>query len=463
MTVDFLPSLNSFADWIRDTDDHAAHHLALLERTDRALGAPDEIPPNERRSLARQLERWRYQHLNEHARELTAQDHSFVDALDLVAYQLAGRPERAPRSTRRAIDDPSFDTDRIQQAIGALEGSFPLGHLADRASKLTLEKFGAPNISKFAGLERQRVLLYAPLYVSSECINYCRYCGFRYPRDIARKHLSVEEAATQTRILRDRGFQHLLVVGGDFPSRTTTDFYAEILRDLVQEGIEPAIEIAPQSTESYAELVDAGACGLTLYQETYNEELYAQYHIRGPKSSYHWRLESHDRAAEAGMPRLGFGILLGLADARDDLVAMMRHAAYLKDRFPDRTLAFSLPRIHETPEEFEIPCPVSDDQLVRLYCALRLAFPDSELVLSTREPVELRNRLAKICITQMSAGSSTAPGGYQASGEDIGEQFPVIDDRSPSGVADWLEAEGFRVCWSTEEANRSVPATARPR
>lgn len=463
MTVDFLTSLSSFAEWIRNTDDHAAHHLALLERTDRALGSLGEIPSNERRSLAQKLERWRYQHLNEHARELTAQDHSFVDALDLVANQLAGRPDRSPRLTRRAIDDSSFDSNTFQQAAGALDSGFPLDQLVDRAIELTSERFGPPDRTGFLNSRRHRVLLYAPLYVSSECINYCRYCGFRYPRDIARKHLSMEEAAAQMRILRDRGFHSLLVVGGDFPSLTTPEFYAEILSILVREGIEPTIEIAPQSTESYAELVDAGACGLTLYQETYDEELYAQYHIRGPKSSYHWRLESHDRAAEAGMPRLGFGVLLGLADARDDLVAMMRHAAYLQDRFPDRTLAFSLPRIHETPEEFEIPYSVSDDQLVRLYCVLRLAFPEAELVLSTREPVELRNRLAKICITQMSAGSSTAPGGYQASGEDIGEQFPVIDGRSPSEVADWLESEGFRVCWSTEEANRGVPATARPR
>jgi 2-iminoacetate synthase len=386
-----------------------------------------------------------------------------VDALDLVANQLAGRPDRAPRLTRRAIDDPSFDTDAIQQAVQALDRGAPLDQLVDRATKLTLEEFGPSNKSDFVGPVRQRVLLYAPLYVSSECINHCRYCGFRYPQEIARKHLSVDEAASQMRILRDRGFRHLLVVGGDFPSRTTTDFYAEILRVLVRGGIEPAIEIAPQSTQSYAELVDAGACGLTLYQETYNQELYARYHIRGPKSSYHRRLESHDRAAEAGMQRLGLGILLGLADARDDLVAMMRHAAYLKNRFPDRTLAFSLPRIHEAPEEFEIPYPVSDDQLIRLYCALRLAFPEAELVLSTREPVELRSRLARICITQMSAGSSTAPGGYQMNGEDLGEQFPVIDDRSPSEVAAWLEAEGLRVCWSIEEANTKTRQAVRPR
>jgi 2-iminoacetate synthase len=253
----------------------------------------------------------------------------------------------------------------------------------------------------------------------------------------------------------------LLIVGGDFPSLTTTDYYATIIRGLVREGIEPAIEIAPQSTGSYTELVSAGACGLTLYQETYNQRLYAQYHVRGPKASYHWRLESHDRAAEAGMARLGLGILLGLADPREDLLAMMRHAAYLAERFPDRTLAFSLPRIHQAPADFSIPRPVADQELVRLYCALRIAFPRAELVLSTREPAALRHRLAKTCITQMSAGSSTAPGGYVPDGEPAGEQFPVVDHRSPAEVAEWLQREGYGVHWSIKAQGARPVAAER--
>ena len=455
MTVDALPSLVSFADWIRETDAHAAHRLVLMEQVERVLRKPEEVADADRRVLAEKLERWRYQHLNEHAGEFSSQHEALADALDLTANQLAGRPDRPPRATRRAIDDPSLDADTIEEAVAALGAGFPLDRLVDRATELTIEKFGGCRTTDVTGRMRQRVLLYAPVYVSSECVNHCRYCGFRHPQHITRKHLSVDEAVAQARILRQRGFRHLLVVGGDFPSKTTAAYYADILEALIREGVEPGIEIAPQSTQSYAKLVEAGVCGLTLYQETYNEELYSHYHVRGPKSSYRWRLESHDRAAEAGVSRLGLGVLLGLADVQEDVVAMMRHAVYLVDRFPDRTLAFSLPRIHEAPDEFDIPHPVSDDQLIRLYCALRIAFPEAELVLSTREPVALRNRLARICITQMSAGSSTAPGGYQPGGEDIGEQFPVVDDRSAAEVAGWLEEEGFPVCWSIEETKSS--------
>ena len=126
-----------------------------------------------------------------------------------------------------------------------------------------------------------------------------------------------------------------------------------------------------------------------------------------------------------------------------------RYFSYLAKRFPDRTLAFSLPRIHEAPDDFHIPYQISDDQLVRFYAALRVAFPQAVLVLSTREPVELRNRLARICITQMSAGSSTSPGGYQDDDNTAGEQFPVADERPADEVAAWLQHEGFQVCWST--------------
>jgi 2-iminoacetate synthase len=142
---------------------------------------------------------------------------------------------------------------------------------------------------------------------------------------------------------------------------------------------------------------------------------------------------------------------LGLGDPPADLLALMRHGAYLENRFPGCTLAFSLPRIHEAPEGFQVPCPVSDEDLQRMYCALRIAFPAAVLVLSTREAAPLRDRLARICITQMSAGSSTTPGGYGQDAETAGQQFPVVDHRSAAEVAEGLVAKGYRVCWSTCE------------
>jgi 2-iminoacetate synthase len=161
-------------------------------------------------------------------------------------------------------------------------------------------------------------------------------------------------------------------------------------------------------------------------------------------------LEGLERAAEAGARRLGLGILLGLADPREDLAAMARHAAYLVARFPECRIAFSLPRIHQSPAGFTPPYAIDDETLVRMYCALRLTFPHATLVLSTRESAALRNRLADICITQLSAGSSTQPGGYADDDRPCGQQFPVTDRRTPEEVAGWLHAAGFAVSWEIE-------------
>lgn len=338
-------------------------------------------------------------------------------------------------------------------AKAALDPHVDLEEVASRANRLTDRQFGEPSLYDGDTPAHRRMLLYAPLYLSSHCTNHCTYCGFRQPHPVQRRHLTPKQALGEAEILRDRGFRHLLLVAGDFPQLTTTDYFAEIIRGLTARGIDPAVEIAPQSTDGYAELAAAGACGVTLYQETYDEGLYALYHPGGSKGRFDWRLEGIERAARAGIRRLGLGILLGLADPQSDLTAMLRHALYLRSTFPDHRLAFSLPRIHEAPQGFEAPYPIDDETFIRMYCALRIAFPDAELVLSTREPAALRNRLARICITQMSAGSRTVPGGYEEAtvDPDCGQQFPVSDARSASDVADWLRKAGFRPVWEVPE------------
>jgi len=344
--------------------------------------------------------------------------------------------------SRSVDEDKAVAPDGLSEQLGKfLSPDFPMEDLARQATELTRQHF-APE-----GEKKQQILLYAPLYVSSYCLNHCVYCGFREPEQIERRHLSVDEALAQAEILEDRGFRHILLVAGDCPQLTTTEYYAEIIRKLVARGVCPAVEIAPQPTDSYAALAAAGVCGVTLYQETYNKQLYAMYHPQGSKTSYDWRLEGLQRAAEAGIRRLGLGILLGLGDPREELPAMVRHAEYLRSRFPDCTIALSLPRIHAAPKDFDPPYPVDDETFVRMYCALRLAFLEATLVLSTRESAALRSRLVNICITQLSAGSSTQPGGYAIDEEPCGQQFPVTDDRTPDEVADWLCNAGFTVTW----------------
>ncbi|TWU43812.1 2-iminoacetate synthase [Novipirellula aureliae] len=353
------------------------------------------------------------------------------------------------------IRDDDVERQAVERARTWIDRSFPLAELEASAKRLTDQRFmtceAADNRAK------RRMVLYAPIYVSSECVNHCTYCGFRYPMQINRTHLHLDQVLDQSQILRKRGFQHQLIVAGDYPSRTSTAYFCELIEALEGQGLEIGIEIAAQSTESYAAMVSAGATGVTLYQETYDESVYESVHIRGPKSSFAWRLEAPERAAEAGFSRVGLGILLGLADPAKDFLSLVRHGFYLQHRFPNLQLAFSFPRIHEAPNDFEIPHEISDDDLVRFYCVTRMLFPQSHLVLSTREAAELRARLAHLCITQMSAGSSTSPGGYTESKGDktnetqprcMGEQFPVTDERSVEEVTDWLEQDGFEVRWS---------------
>lgn len=460
MTIQSPLPLVEFVEWIEDTDEHAPSHVRLLQDAARLLADTAPASADQRRILADRLERWRYSLLNRGLHPLADRDREFIDALDLAANELAEGPPRPPRAPRPALDAESgqwaWDEESEGLDLAELEASLrpeaDLAPLIQKATALTLQHFGsaqAPMGSHEKDVVGRRMVLYAPLYLSNYCVNHCLYCGFRYPNELQRDHLDQAEAIAQARILGERGFRHLLLVAGDFPQLTSTEYYTGIIRELRGQGFSIAVEIAPLSTAAYAELVHAGATGLTLYQETYDEELYRHYHPRGSKASFDWRLEGLERGAESGMARLGLGVLLGLRDPAEDLLAVIRHGRYLRERFAHIELAFSLPRIHEAPGGFVPPYYVDDETFVRLYCILRLAFPCANLILSTREAAALRDRLAGICITQMSAGSSTAPGGYRAqqTDEPARQQFPVIDHRCPAEVAQQLSEAGFEVYW----------------
>jgi 2-iminoacetate synthase len=422
-------------------EDHPAQQQQLLEQVDELLSGRSAASAEERIELANKLERARYRYVNEHGLPVLEQEASFLQCVDLAANTLAGRKPRPPRETHTA-------TQRSAMPVLLKGRDLPPPALAVETAEQTNRRFAAQVPGTESAPFLRRMLLYAPLYVSNYCVNHCTYCGFRYPLDIPRQHLSIAEALDEARVLYERDFRHILVVAGDFPSLTTNDYFCQLIEELVQMGFQPAVEIAPKSTQDYARLVDAGTVGVTLYQETYDERLYGKYHPRGPKSSYLWRLEGLDRAAEAGVKRLGLGTLLGLAPPEEELDALVRHGKYLAERHPDCQLAFSLPRIHEAPADFHLPFTITDEQLIRFYCLLRLEFPTAEMVLSTRETAELRNRLATICITQLSAGSCTSPGGYQEKLEHAGKQFPVADERTPAEVAAWLRTQQLQPIWS---------------
>jgi 2-iminoacetate synthase len=310
-----------------------------------------------------------------------------------------------------------------------------LPDLAAAAHELAVRRFG------------RTIRLYAPLYLSSECVSTCTYCGFARTNPIVRRTLTTAQILAEAGELAARGFRHLLLVAGEHPRATSGDHLVEVCRALRPTVAQLSIEAQVWHGDTYRRLVSAGCDGLAVYQETYDRQVYANVHLGGRKRHYAWRLTALDRAAAAGMRRLGLGALLGLhPDWRFDALALAAHARALARRWWRCEVAVSLPRLRPAAAGFAPRHPVSDHDFVQLVCALRLALPDMGLTLSTREPPRLRDALVRLGVTDMSAGSHTEPGGYAAPAD--GEpQFLVEDDRSPARIAAALRAGGYDPVW----------------
>lgn len=445
--------------YLRQRDAHFAVHWEWITEVRHKLEANAGLDrgavTDDVARMSERIERLRYQLLQERS-DPDAADYQAAEVLDSLFAILTDRQTPTGRHLQQVLEDDTFAGEAITSLEWCLNADVPLDTVVASARRLTKEHFGANLPDQGAESASWPIFLYAPLYLSSYCVNHCLYCGFRFPETTPRRLLSADEAVEQVGLLVGRGMRHILLVAGDYPQKTDIDYYVETITAIRRRWpVSLAVEIAPQSTAGYRSLVKAGVIGVTLYQETYDRSLYRTYHIRGPKAHYAWRLEGLERAAEAGMRRLGLGILLGLGDPVSDARAMVRHAYYLKERFPDRRIAFSLPRIHEGPEGFQIPYPVNDETLIRLYCGLRHAMPGAELVLSTREMPQLRDLLAATCITQLSAGSSTVPGGYDEMGTHFGDehdgQFRVVDRRSVNDVIAVLKSQGHAIIWQPRE------------
>lgn len=308
--------------------------------------------------------------------------------------------------------------------------------LAQRSAALTERRFG------------RVIQLYAPLYVSNECVNKCVYCGFSHDVGIPRLTLTVEQAVAEADAIAREGFRHILLVAGEDRRHVSVPYLSEIVRRLNDKFAAIAIEIQPLNEDEYRELVAAGVDGLAIYQETYDEPLYKTLHPAGPKRNYKGRLEAIEAGGRAGMRALGIGALLGLGDWRFEAVMVAMHGRHLARRFWRSRVAISFPRIRGNAHMFRPERLPTDADLVQMICAMRLVLPDAELVMSTRENAKLRDRLIGLGITRTSAGSKTNPGGYQmdeAMGS--GEQFAVSDPRPAAEVAAAIAARGFEPVW----------------
>jgi 2-iminoacetate synthase len=310
-------------------------------------------------------------------------------------------------------------------------GAEILETLGRRAHTMTQQRFG------------KVIRLFAPLYVSNECINNCTYCGFSRDNPILRVTLSLEEVKREAAALKAHGFRNLLLVAGEHPKYVSNHYLHDCITALHPEWPSIGLEVAPMEAEEYRPLVAAGADGLTVYQETYDREVYARMHTAGPKRNFDWRLETPERAYAAGFRRLGISPLYGLADWRYEALSVAAHADYLLRNCWKSALTISTVRIRPCAGEFEAISNISDRELVQLVCSLRLMFPDVGIVLSTRETPKMRDGLISIGVTIMSAGARTEPGGYTGAGrEKIHHTERGIIKELASGASEWAAQEG---------------------
>jgi 2-iminoacetate synthase len=327
--------------------------------------------------------------------------------------------------------------------------------MAREARELTRQNFG------------RTMRMFAPLYLSNECINNCRYCGFSRDNPILRVTLSIEQVLAEARHLAAQGFRQVLLVAGEHPKFVRQDYLADCIRALAPLFSSIALELGPMETDDYLPLVDAGADGLVVYQETYSREIYAEMHTSGPKRDFGWRLDCPERAYAAGFRRIGIGALFGLAPSREEAIALAAHLEYLQKHCWQSELTVSLPRLRPAAGEFVPRFSLGDRELALLVCAFRICFPRVGIVLSTRESGEVRDALASLGVTVMSSGSHTEPGGYTGQGKAelhqtirgraispnepgaalATSQFEISDARSPAEIAESLRARGFEPVW----------------
>ena len=258
------------------------------------------------------------------------------------------------------------------EALLAPRSDLNLELLARESAAITRRYFG------------RTMRLFAPLYLSNECINSCAYCGFSRENAILRVTLEIEEVALEAAHIIGQGFRNILLVAGEHPKFVSSDYLKHCIRRLSAAVPSISIEVAPMEVADYLPLVHAGAEGLVVYQETYHRQTYSKVHLSGPKKDYDWRLDCPERAYEAGFRRIGIGALYGLWHWREEAMALAAHLEHLLRSCWKAQITVSLPRLRPAAGGFHPTHPLPDRDFVQLVCALRITFPQIGIVLRTR-------------------------------------------------------------------------------
>lgn len=291
------------------------------------------------------------------------------------------------------------------------------------------------------------IQMYVPLYITNSCTNHCVYCGFQHDNPIKRVILKDEEIVNECKAIRRIGpFENLLIVTGENPRDAGVDYLENALRLARPYFSNLTIEVMPLKSEEYYRLTRSGLNGVVCFQETYNKDRYKVYHPKGMKSKFEWRVNGFDRMGQAGVHKIGMGVLIGLEDWRTDTTIMAIHLQYLRKHYWKTKYSVNFPRMRPSEGHFQPNVVMTDRQLAQLIFAYRIFDHDVDISISTRESPNFRNNITTLGVTSMSAGSKTEPGGYFTYPQAL-EQFAVSDERSPEEVEKAIKQQGYEVVW----------------
>ncbi|MCL4547207.1 MAG: [FeFe] hydrogenase H-cluster radical SAM maturase HydG [Bacteroidetes bacterium] len=308
-----------------------------------------------------------------------------------------------------------------------------------------------------------RLVLFAPLYVTNSCINNCLYCAFRKDNTLLkRKTLTIDEIKSEIEFLVRQGHKRVLLVAGEHPKKSNLQFIHDAIDAIYSVHINGGnirrvnVNTAPLSIDEFKILKSFGIGTYQCFQETYHYETYQQMHPSGPKHDYSWRLYAMDRALQAGIDDVGIGALFGLTDYKFETLAVLNHAFNLDDRFGIGPHTISIPRLEpafNAPLSHKPPFAVDDSSFKKLLAVIRLAVPYTGIILTTRERAELRREMFSLGVSQISAGSRTSPGAYKESQDSMEEyemeQFQLGDHRTLDEVVKDCCGLGFMPSFCT--------------
>ena len=301
-----------------------------------------------------------------------------------------------------------------------------------------------------------RIVMFAPLYLSNYCVNGCLYCPYHAKnKHIARKKLTQEEIKQEVIALQDMGHKRLALEAGEDPKNNPLEYILESIKTIYSIKHKNGairrvnVNIAATSVEDYKKLKDVGIGTYILFQETYHKATYEHLHPTGPKSNYCYHTEAHDRAMEAGIDDVGLGVLFGLELYRYEFAGLLMHAEHLEAVWGVGPHTISVPRVCPAddidPDEFDNG--ISDEIFEKIVACIRIAVPYTGMIMSTRESQKVREKVLHLGVSQISGGSKTSVGGYAEpeipDGDDDSRQFEVSDNRTLDEVVNWLMGMGY--------------------